>query len=93
MRRKARVDDNHGDVRDALRAAGWSVRDMSRVGSGWPDLLAIRHGRTVHVEVKDGAKPKSARKLTPDEERVHAWLKSAGAEVVVIESIAEAVNL
>jgi Holliday junction resolvase len=93
MRRRARVDANHGDVREALRKVGWTVVDMSGVGDGFPDLLAIKHGRTLYVEVKDGAKVKSKQKLTADEVRVHALLTNAGAQVVIVTSIQEAVNL
>jgi hypothetical protein len=83
MRRAAKTDANHGDIVDALRAAGCGVLDLSKVGNGCPDLLV--HPPTypdcrmaVLLEVKDGAKPPSARKLTKDQERFHAnwkgWL-------------------
>ena len=64
VRRRARVDANHGEVRSALRAAGWTVVDCAGVGSGFPDLLIAKHGRVMMVEIKDGAKVKSAQKLT-----------------------------
>ena len=61
------MDSNHGEVADAFRALGFSVADTSRLGSGFPDLVIARRGRTAVVEVKDGDKPPSARKLTEDE--------------------------
>ncbi len=88
-----KVDANHKDVREALRKAGWHVEDCSRVGGGFPDLLAIKGSRIEFVEVKDGAKVKSAQKLTPDQEKFHAALLQAGVVVKVLRSIKDAVRL
>lgn len=66
-RRAARVDSNHAEIVRSLRQAGCSVLDLSAVGNGCPDLLVSRptwpHA-LVLLEVKDGRKPPSARKLT-----------------------------
>ncbi len=67
--RAKKIDANHNDVADYLRAVGWSVFSTAALGSGFPDLLVGRPGFAAVVEVKDGAKPPSARKLTPDEQR------------------------
>lgn len=80
-----RTDANHAACRKALRKCGWYVRDMSAVGKGWPDLLAIKAGRVVFVEVKDGKQPPSRRKLTVAETWVHFDLRVNGAEVYVME--------
>lgn len=69
MRRKAKVDLNHAEIRDGLRQLGFSVLDLSRVGHGCPDLLV--GGLHIHlnmyclilVEVKQ-----EKGKLTPEEE-------------------------
>jgi hypothetical protein len=47
-----RRDKTHSLVIEALRAYGWTVRDTSRVGQGFPDLLIAKRGRTVLVEIK-----------------------------------------
>jgi len=65
MRRKARTDANHAEIVDALRQIGASVCDLSRVGSGCPDLLVGYRGVNLPLEVKDGSKPPSRQKLTP----------------------------
>lgn len=75
MRRAAKRDDNHAEIRDALRKAGCGVVDLGAVGNGCPDLLA--HGptwphRMALLEVKDSAKAPSARKLTKDQQDFHA---------------------
>lgn len=68
--RAAKVDANHAQVVSALRAAGCLVESLAGVGRGVPDLL-VGYGnkagelRFWMVEVKDGAKAKSAQALTP----------------------------
>lgn len=81
MRKIARTDSNHAAVTKALRQIGASVTSLHRVGEGVPDLIAGYHGMNLLLEVKDGAKPPSARELTADEREWHAnW---AGRAVVV----------
>lgn len=68
MRRAARKDDNQIEIEAAFRACGFEVADTSRLGDGFPDLTVYRPANGVLlVEVKDGSKPPSARKLTPAE--------------------------
>ena len=63
-----RIDDNQPEIVAAFRACGWYVRDTSRLGEGFPDLVVYRpQNGIVLVEIKDGTKPPSARRLTPDE--------------------------
>lgn len=87
MRRAARTDANHAEIVAALRAVGATVRSLAAVGSGVPDLLVGFRGTNVLLEVKDGRKPPSARKLTPDEER---FLATWRGRAVVVESVSEA---
>jgi hypothetical protein len=72
MRHAKRTDRNHGEIRDGLRADGYLVDDLSDVGQGVPDL-AVQSPRgwppALFVEIKDGKKPPSARKLTEAEVR------------------------
>ena len=71
MRRAAKTDANQGEIVDALRAVGASVQPLHAVGGGVTDLLVGFRGANYLIEVKDGRKPPSARKLTPDQERWH----------------------
>ncbi len=71
MRRAAKVDENHGAVVDALRKVGAAVLSLAPLGNGAPDLLVYFRRKYTLLEVKDGAKSASRRKLTPDEEEFH----------------------
>ncbi len=86
---RARTDGNHTAVMDALRAAGISALSIAAVGNGCPDIVAGFRGRNVLIEVKDGDKAPSARKLTPDEAKFHdSWM----GYVVIANSPLEAVQ-
>ena len=45
------------------------------------------------VEIKDGAKPPSARKLTADQEVFHAAVTAYGCKVHIVKSVDEAIEL
>lgn len=83
MRRYARTDANHAEIMRALLRVGCRVVDLSDVGGGTPDLLVRDLAGNVRLlEVKDGSKPPSARKLTPAQVAFHAeW------PVTVVESV------
>jgi len=88
MRRAARVDANQREIVAALRAVGVSVQPLHTVGKGCPDLLCGVRGTNLLLEIKDGNKPPSARKLTPDEA---AWHESWRGQVAIVESVDEAI--
>lgn len=89
MRRAARTDANHAEVVKVLRAGGCSVQSLAAVGDGCPDALVGRRGRNYLVEIKDGTKPPSARKLTPDQVKWHADWRG---DVVVLDSVGAALQ-
>lgn len=89
MRRAAKADANQAEIVALLRKLGCSVQPIHMVGRGVPDLLLGVAGKNFIVELKDGSKPPSARKLTPDETDWHQrWL----GQVDIIESAAQAVE-
>lgn len=90
MRRAARVDDNQQQIVDALRKAGAYVRVVTQ-GEGLPDLLVGYNGYTLLLEVKDGNKPPSARKLTTAEENF--FLNWRGGLLAVVNSSQEALDI
>lgn len=91
-RYRARTDGNHSDVVQALRAVGAKVQSLAAVGDGCPDLLVAFRGAWHVLEVKDGSKPPSHRRLTPAEE---IWLMEFDeiAPVYVVNSIDEALEV
>jgi hypothetical protein len=81
MRRAARVDRNQKEIVEHLRKRGATVQPLHTVGRGCPDLLVGYGGQNYLVEVKDGEKSPSQRKLTPDEDAWH-WMWKGQVEVV-----------
>jgi hypothetical protein len=90
MRHAARIDANQDQIVTALRAMGATVRIVTQ-GNGLPDLLVGFRGVTILMEVKDGQKVPSARKLTPAEQKFfEEW---RGGIVAIVNSVDEAIDL
>lgn len=90
MRRAAKIDANQTEIAKALRQVGASVQSLASTGKGCPDLLVGFRGVNWLLEIKDGQKVKSARKLTEDQV---VWHESWCGQVHVIESIDQAIKL
>jgi Holliday junction resolvase len=93
MRHAKRTDSNHAAIRQALRDAGWDVEDLSHVGHGVPDLVAEKDERLIWVEIKDGKKSPSARRLTDKEHWFHELLVRCGITVRVVTSVDDVAKL
>ena len=90
MRYANRIDANQNKIVDALRGAGAFVRIVTQ-GDGIPDLLVAYRGVTILMEVKDGDKPPSARKLTEAEQKFFdEW---TGGMLVIVNSAEEALEI
>jgi len=80
MRHAARVDANKDQIVSALRAAGAYVWDLKLP----VDLLVGYNGYTILMEIKDGNKPPSQRKLTKlQQEFFESW---TGASLAIVDS-------
>lgn len=90
MRRAARRDSNEPEVIAALRNAGAFVKAINDEGAF--DLLVWHQNcGTLLLEVKDGKKPPSARKLTTAEQAFHdSW---PGGNLFIVNSVEEALAL
>jgi len=90
MRRSARVDSNQAAITAALRQIGATVQPLHTIGKGCPDLLVGYRASNWVLEVKDGDKPPSGRKLTPDEQ---TWHDGWQGVVHVVEDVAQALSV
>lgn len=90
MHYAAKVDRNQVEIVKALRAVGATVQHMHQVGQGCPDLLVGYRRQTYLLEVKDGKRPPSERKLTPDQTNWHrVW---SGLPVCIVNNVDEALR-
>ena len=92
MRRAARVDRNHPEIVSALCAVGCSVLSLASLGGGIPDLLIFSPRRGyVLLEIKDGSRIPSQRRLTDDQRDFHAtWTGPISVVTSVKEALAAA---
>lgn len=88
MRRRAAVDANQAAIVAALRKVGVSVQLLHEVGKGCPDAVCGISGRCYMVEIKDGSKPPSARRLTPAQLE---WHRNWRGSVHVLTDVDQAV--
>jgi len=81
--RKAKVDANQREIVAVLRGAGATVELLHAVGKGCPDLCVGYRGQNYLMEIKDGSKPPSAQKLTPQQE---LWHRDWRGQSVIVNS-------
>lgn len=68
-----KVDANQKDIMTKLRMIpGISVATTHTIGKGFPDIVIGYKGKNYMVELKDGTKRPSQRKLTKDEISFHS---------------------
>lgn len=88
--RHKKKDANHGYLVKFFRACGALVDDVSDLSGLGYDIIVCYAGETVMVEIKDGSKPPSQRRLTESEEAAKArW----GKKFAVIEDEEQAKGL
>ena len=84
-----KVDDNQKQIVEAFRNLGYSVAHTHTIGKGFPDIIISRNNLNTLVEIKDGSKPLSKRKLTDDEKEFHEKWQG---EIIIIESVEDVVK-
>ena len=85
---KAKVDANQTMIVNTLRTYGCEVESLAAVGKGVADLLVYQRAtrQVFLIEVKDGEKVPSARRLTPAQLEWHTrW------PVSIVENIEQAI--
>lgn len=94
MRRyAARVDANQSEIFKLWRDLGALVTDTSRFGDGFPDCMLAYRGKIFLAELKDGSKPPSAQRLTPQQEIFHRQHEAHGIVIPIIRNMDEAMAL
>lgn len=74
MFRAARKDANHVEIVKLFRQLGWYVLDVAQL-KNCCDIMVSKNGVTIAIEIKDGKKPPSQRKLTTGELKFkNEWL-------------------
>lgn len=86
-----RKDANHKEIVDHFRSLGFYVHDISDL-KNCCDLI-ITKGRSAYVEIKDGAKPKSARQLTAGELKFKQDIEMKGGLWFLAEEIQDVNNI
>ena len=86
MRRDARKDDNHNEVAAEFERLVWEVLDISQL-KNCCDMFVAKGYYTVAVEVKDGSKPPSKRKLSAGEIEFRNRWTGAYALVLSVEDV------
>jgi hypothetical protein len=94
MAHLVRRDPNHHAIKQALMDAGRPVKDVSHYAGLGCDLLTEHlAGYMVLLEVKDGTKPPSARRLTDSEKDLRARFPRSFVEALSVEDALRAVGL
>ena len=89
FRRAAKKDANHNEVTDAFTSLGYSVLDISQL-KNCCDAIVAKAGKTIAIEIKDGSKPPSQRKLSEGEIKFRDnWL----GRWALIESVEDVLKL
>lgn len=86
-RQAASVDANQSKIVKGLRAVGASILHLHAVGKGCPDILVGFRGENFLMEIKDGDKTPSKRKLNKGQVD---WHRAWRGQVVVVNDYDEA---
>lgn len=92
MRRAAKIDANQKGIVEQLRKLGVSVAVTSQLGKGFPDIAVGFGGYTILMEIKDGSRPPSERRLTDDEQKFFSKWKGAAVVVNDLQEAIDAIN-
>jgi len=90
MRQACRIDANHNEIKKVFLYFGFDVIDTSSFSGKMLDLFVSLGSHFFQfIEIKDGNKPKSKRKLTPDE---IAFIEKHKENCTIIETKDQAIR-
>jgi hypothetical protein len=87
-----KVDTNHADIRNGLRAAGYLVLDLSAAGNGVPDLCCAipgQPGMSLFLEVKRPDIKKAEQAMTAEQE---VWWRWNWRSTRIVQTLEEAIG-
>ena len=89
MRTAARKDNIHGAVVNVWEQCGWACMDLSQLGNGKPDILAVRRSFAVLIETQD---PRWKSNKKPETLEAQAKFRETwkACPVLVIETVEQA---
>jgi len=87
----AKVDDNQKNIVKILRRSGAFVLSIAMVKNAF-DLVVAYRGKVYCMEVKDGSKQPSSRKLSDGEIHAARKLEATGVTYHVVKSAEEALK-
>jgi len=87
-----RIDANQNEIVRELRKVGATVLITSNLKNAFDILVGFR-GELYIVEIKDGSKPPSQRKLTPGETKCKQDFQNVGVKYHIINSVQEAIEM
>lgn len=86
-----KVDVNHPEIVAAFRKLGYTVHSTVNMGKGFPDIICGKNinGRELNfmIEIKDGSRPPSARRLTSDEQDFASTWRGQYAVIESVEQV------
>lgn len=92
--RAKKIDSNQNSIVTQLcQIPGVSVLILSAVGHGCPDLLIGYKARNYLIELKDGEKTESKKRLTDDEQKFHNEWTGQVAKCETLDEILKILNI
>ena len=85
-------DDNHDEIVNEFQRLGCGVKDVHNLPD-FCDIIICYQGATVMVEIKDGRKAPSSRRLTEGEKQFSDEWIGKGGKWACIESVEQANEL
>lgn len=86
-----KVDNNSKEILDAAKKLGCTILRLEKIGKGCSDDLLGYKGFNILIEIKDGKKCPSQRKLNPIQVKFHSEWK--GQKPYIIYSVDDLIDL
>lgn len=86
-----KVDANHREIVEAMKAVGASIIDTSTLGQGMPDLIVGFHGKTILMEIKNPKTQYGRKGLNVNQRKwAEGW---TGGPLSIVDSVDAALRM